>query len=292
MTSPRVRLLALGLAAGLLVSPIAVSAQTAASNPVVARVNGAEIRRDDVLKAIEGLPAQYRQLPKEVLFDRMRDQLVTSKLIDQAAEKAKLADDPEVKKQMDEVRERIIQQVYLTRAVETELTDAVLKKKYDETVKAQPAKEEVRARHILVRDEAEAKKVIAELEKGGNFAELAKKYSIDGSSGQGGDLGYFTREVMVPEFSTAAFALKNKGDYTHTPVKSQFGYHIIQLEDKRTAPPPAFDEVKDQLKQDMAQELIVAKMADLRKGAKVEEFNQDGTPVKAPDAAAPAKPAN
>lgn len=287
MTSPRVRLLALSLAAGLLVSPIAVSAQTAASNPVVARVNGAEIRRDDVLKAIEGLPAQYRQLPKEVLFDRMRDQLVTSKLIDQAAEKAKLADDPEVKKQMDEVRERIIQQVYLTRAVESELTDAVLKKKYDETVKAQPAKEEVRARHILVRDEAEAKKIIAELEKGGNFAELAKKYSIDGSSGQGGDLGYFTREVMVPEFSTAAFALKNKGDYTHTPVKSQFGYHIIQLEDKRTAPPPAFDEVKDQLKQDMAQELIVAKMADLRKGAKVEEFNQDGTPVTAP-----AKPAN
>jgi len=287
MTSPRVRLLALGLAAGLLVSPIAVSAQTAASNPVVARVNGAEIRRDDVLKAIEGLPAQYRQLPKEVLFDRMRDQLVTSKLIDQAAEKAKLADDPEVKKQMDEVRERIIQQVYLTRAVEAELTDAVLKKKYDETVKAQPAKEEVRARHILVRDEAEAKKIIAELEKGGNFAELAKKYSIDGSSGQGGDLGYFTREVMVPEFSTAAFALKNKGDYTHTPVKSQFGYHIIQLEDKRTAPPPAFDEVKDQLKQDMAQELIVAKMAELRKGAKVEEFNQDGTPVTAP-----AKPAN
>lgn len=280
MTSPvRVRLLALSLAAGLLVAPIAVSAQSA-GNPVVARVNGAEIRRDDVLKAIETLPAQYRQLPKEVLFDRMRDQLVTAKLIDQAAEKAKLGDDPEVKRQMAEVRERIIQQVYLTRAVEAELTDAVLKKKYDETVKAQPAKEEVHARHILVRDEAEAKKVIAELEKGGNFAELAKKYSIDGSSGQGGDLGYFTREVMVPEFSTAAFALKNKGDYTHTPVKSQFGYHIILLEDKRTAPPPAFDEVKEQIKQDMAQELIVAKMAELRKGAKVEEFNQDGSPVK------------
>ncbi len=280
MTSPvRVRLLALSLAAGILIGPMAVSAQTA-GNPVVARVNGAEIRRDDVLKAIETLPAQYRQLPKEVLFDRMRDQLVTSKLIDQAAEKAKLGDDPEVKKQMAEVRDRIIQQVYLTRAVETELTDAVLKKKYDETIKAQPAKEEVHARHILVRDEAEAKKVIAELEKGGNFAELAKKYSIDGSSGQGGDLGYFTREVMVPEFSTAAFALKNKGDYTHTPVKSQFGYHIILLEDKRTAPPPAFDEVKEQIKQDMAQELIVAKMAELRKGAKVEEFNQDGTPAK------------
>ncbi|MGQ3070697.1 MAG: peptidylprolyl isomerase [Ferrovibrionaceae bacterium] len=280
MTSPvRVRLLALSLAAGLLVAPIAVSAQTA-GNPVVARVNGAEIRRDDVMKAIETLPAQYRQLPKEVLFDRMRDQLVTAKLIDQAAEKAKLGDDPEVKRQMAEVRERIIQQVYLTRAVEAELTDAVLKKKYDEMIKAQPAKEEVHARHILVRDEAEAKKVIAELEKGGNFAELAKKYSIDGSSGQGGDLGYFTREVMVPEFSTAAFALKNKGDYTHTPVKSQFGYHIILLEDKRTAPPPAFDEVKEQIKQDMAQELIVAKMAELRKGAKVEEFNQDGSPVK------------
>jgi len=280
MTSPvRVRLLALSLAAGLLVAPIAVSAQTA-GNPVVARVNGAEIRRDDVMKAIETLPAQYRQLPKEVLFDRMRDQLVTAKLIDQAAEKAKLGDDPEVKRQMAEVRERIIQQVYLTRAVEAELTDAVLKKKYDEMIKAQSAKEEVHARHILVRDEAEAKKVIAELEKGGNFAELAKKYSIDGSSGQGGDLGYFTREVMVPEFSTAAFALKNKGDYTHTPVKSQFGYHIILLEDKRTAPPPAFDEVKEQIKQDMAQELIVAKMAELRKGAKVEEFNQDGSPVK------------
>lgn len=280
MTSPaRVRLLALSLAAGILVSPMVVSAQTA-NNPVVARVNGTEIRRDEVLKAIETLPAQYRQLPKEVLFDRMRDQLVTSKLIDQAAEKAKLGDDPEVKRQMAEVRERIIQQVYLTRAVESELTDAVLRKKYDATIKAQPAKEEVHARHILVRDEADAKKVVAELEAGGNFSELAKKYSIDGSSGQGGDLGYFTREVMVPEFSTAAFALKNKGDYTHTPVKSQFGYHIILLEDKRTAPPPAFDEVKEQIKQDMAQELIVAKMAELRKGAKVEEFNQDGTPAK------------
>jgi peptidyl-prolyl cis-trans isomerase C len=257
----------------------APAAAVQADDPVVAVVNGSEIRRSAVLKAIDGLPAQYKQMPREMLFNTVQRQVVDRQLIAQAAEAAKVEDTASFKKRLADTRERLMQEVWLTEVVDAKLTDAFVKQRYDEAMKAAGPREEVRARHILCRDEADAKKAVAELEKGADFAEVAKKYSIDGSAGDGGDLGYFTRDMMVKEFSDAAFALK-KGDYTHTPVKSQFGWHVIKVEDKREQSPPSFADFKDEIRQEMAQEIIVAKLDDLRKTAKIEEFDENGKPRK------------
>ena len=140
-----------------------------------------------------------------------------------------------------------------------------------------PAEEEVHARHILVATEDEAKALIAEIKKGAAFDKLAKEKSTDKASGaEGGDLGWFKKTDMVKEFADAAFDLK-KGELTETPVKTQFGYHVIKVEDRRKAPPPAFEEMADQLREEMAREAVTAQLDQLRSGAKIEKFNIDGS---------------
>lgn len=267
------------------------AAKAAQADPVMARVNGSEIRRSDVDRAVESLPDQYRQLPPAMLFNGILTQMIDRKLLAQAAEKAKLAGDPEVKQQLADSRDRIMQQAYLRREIEKQLTDDKLKARYDQTIKNQTGPEEVKARHILVSTEAEAKAVIVDLGKGTDFSELAKKKSTDRGATEGGDLGYFTRDKMVPEFAEAAFALK-VGEYSKTPVKSQFGWHVIKVDDHRTAPPPSFEESRDELHQAMGQEMVPVLVAGLHKGAKIEQFNPDGTPAAIPpkDAAPKAAP--
>jgi peptidyl-prolyl cis-trans isomerase C len=160
-------------------------------------------------------------------------------------------------------------------------TDAKLHEQYDKFLKEQPAKEEVSARHILVPSEDEAKAVIAELNKGADFATLAKQKSTDPAKDTGGDLGFFSRDAMVPEFADAAFKL-GKGEYTKTPVHTQFGWHVIKVDDRRTAAPPSFEESKDELTSEVARDIITAKLKALRDGAKVETFPFDGSPPAKP----------
>jgi peptidyl-prolyl cis-trans isomerase C len=138
----------------------------------------------------------------------------------------------------------------------------------------------VHARHILVPTEAEAKSVIAELEKGADFAALAKKYSKDPGAESGGDLGYFGHDDMVKEFADAAFAL-SPGQYTKTPVKTEFGWHVIKVEDRRAGKPPSFEEAREQLSREIAHGIIDGKLHDLRNAAKIEEFGLDGKPLPA-----------
>jgi peptidyl-prolyl cis-trans isomerase C len=258
-----------------------------ADDPVVARVNDSEIRRSDVLITIESLPAQYRQLPLEALFGTVLTQMIDRRLIAQAAEKSKLGDDAEVKRRLAGLRERVLQEIYLSNELEKALTDDKVRSRHEQLLKSQPAKEEVRARHILLASEADAKAVIDELTKGGDFAELAKSRSSGPSAATGGDLGYFAKDQMVPEFAEAAFAMK-KGETSKAPVKTQFGWHVIKIEDRRQAAPPSFEERKDELRREMAQEMIVAIIDDLRKGAKIEQFSLDGGPAPA-DGAKPAE---
>jgi peptidyl-prolyl cis-trans isomerase C len=279
---------ALALAA---LAAAAASAQSVskppADDPVVARVNDSEIRRSDVLITIESLPAQYRQLPLEALFGTVLTQMIDRRLIAQAAEKSKLGDDAEVKRRLAGLRERVLQEIYLSNELEKALTDDKVRSRHEQLLKSQPAKEEVRARHILLASEADAKAVIDELTKGGDFAELAKSRSSGPSAATGGDLGYFAKDQMVPEFAEAAFAMK-KGETSKAPVKTQFGWHVIKIEDRRQAAPPSFEERKDELRREMAQEMIVAIIDDLRKGAKIEQFSLDGGPAPA-DGAKPAE---
>lgn len=264
----------------------AKAAAKSASDPVVARVNNVEIRNSQVLAAIQTLPPQYRSLPEAQLFPNILDQMVVRELLYQQAEKDKLQNDAEVKQQVEEARRRAMEEAYLTRSVNKDITDAKLKAAYAEMIKTLPKQEEVHARHILVKTEAEAKEVIAELNKGADFAKLAKEKSTGPSAKNGGDLGYFTKDQMVPAFADAAFALK-PGQYTKTPVKTQFGWHVIEVLDRRIAPPPSFADSEDQLRKQLAQGAISSLIQQLRAKSKVVEYNMDGTPRTAP--AAPAK---
>lgn len=265
------------LALPLLAFGPAAQAQTApaAADAVVARVDGSEIRRSDIAAAIELLPQQYRQLPPEMLFNGVLAQIIDRRLMAQAAEKEQLADSAEVKHRLAALREHVLQDAWVSRAVEKGVSEASLRARHAEQVKALPVKEEVKARHVLVQSEADARAATEEIRKGADFAEVAKKRSAGPSAANGGDLGWFARDQMVPEFAEAAFALK-PGEITAAPVKSQFGWHVIKVEDRRAAPPPSFEERREALQQEAAQEVVAALTAELRAKAKIERVEGAG----------------
>ena len=276
-------LAAASLALGAMLATTSLSAQTApvaGDDPVVARVNGRELHRSDVTQAQRSLPEQWQRRPLPEIYPMLLDQMVSGMLIAQAGRQDKLADDPEVKRRTAVLEDRVIQEVYIKRAVEAAATDIKLHEQYDKFVKAQPANEEVSARHILVASEDEAKAIIVDLGKGADFATIATQKSTDPAKDNGGDLGFFTRDAMVPEFADAAFKL-GKGEYSKTPVHTQFGWHVILVEDRRAAAPPTFEASRDELKSEVAREVVSAKVKALKDGAKVETFALDGSPMPA-----------
>ena len=191
----------------------------------------------------------------------------------------KLLEDPAVKAQIAEITENIVRQAVLDRLLHEKMTEAAIKARYDDFVSKLPKQQEVKARHILVDTEDEAKAIIVQLDGGADFSAIAKEKSKDpGSGSKGGDLGYFVAGQMVPEFSEAAFKLE-KGQYSKTPVKSQFGWHIILLDDKRDKQPPTMEEARSTIEQILSNETVTGYVDGLRKSATVERFNPDGTPV-------------
>ena len=260
-------------------------------DPVVAIVNGQPLYLSELEVAQQSLPQQYRNMPMAAVFPALLDRIIDSKLVVQDGRKNKVTDDPAYKKRMAFVEEQVVQDFWLQKQIASKVTPEKMKAKYEERLKSMPSEEEVHARHILVATEDEAKAIIADLKKGADFEKLAKEKSTDKASGaEGGDLGWFKKTDMVKEFADAAFALK-KGALTETPVKTQFGYHVIRLDDRRQAPPPTFDEMADQIKEEMAREAVTAMLNELRAGAKVEKLNIDGSkPAPPPPAATPAAP--
>ena len=277
------------------------AAPAAAADPVVIKINGSDIHRSEVVAIQRSLGQQAASMPLEQFYQRIQERLIVSKLLGDAAKAAKLDADPEVKadvaKAQDELKaqlakaqEQIVTKVFVSHLEAKAATDAAVKALYDKNFKDKPGEPEVHARHILVDSEDEAKAIIADLDKGGDFGKIADEKSKD-KGGNGGDLGWFTKDKMVPEFSTAAFKLA-KGEYTKAPVKSQFGWHVIQVEDTRVAPPQTFDEVKDKLKAELGNEAVEAKIKELQGKAKIEVFQVDGSPMPPPaPPAAPAAPA-
>ena len=300
----RATLLSLAVSGFALSAPLAANAQQPAApapapaaaaqgqDPVVARVNGEAVRASDVMRLVSQLPPQVQQMPLEMIYPAILDQLVNQKLVSAAGYKAGLQNSAEVKDELKRAEERIVQRAYIQGEVEKRITKDALDKAYKDYVAKNPAQEEVKASHILVEGEAEAKDIIAQLKKGGDFAKLAKEKSKDKAAAeQGGDLGYFTKDMMVEPFANAAFAMA-KGEVSKEPVKTQFGYHVIKVEDKRTQTPPTMDEVKPQLEQDLSKTIVTGLVDELRTGAKVETFQLDGSPMPKEEAkpAAPATP--
>jgi peptidyl-prolyl cis-trans isomerase C len=261
------------------------------ANPVLAKVNGAEIRQSDMAIAEEELGPSLEKMDPATRHENLLAFLIDMKIVSKAAEDKKVADGDEFKRRLAFARNRLLMDQLLANEGKAATTDEAMKKVYDDAAKQIAGEQEVRARHILVETEDEAKAVKAELDKGADFAELAKKKSKDPGAADGGDLGFFTKDQMVPEFSAVAFSLE-PGKISD-PVKSQFGWHIIKVEEKRNRKPPEFDQVKAQIEAYVTRKAQADYVAKLREGAKIERMDQAAnTPAAAPDAAKPdaAKP--
>jgi peptidyl-prolyl cis-trans isomerase C len=260
---------------------------TGTGDPVVARVDGAEIHRSEVTATIATLPAQFKQMPTEVVFPAVIDQMINGRLVAAAAAQQNLQDDPEFKEKIKRAEERVLQELYINRTVKSRITDEALQARYKKYVQDNPPQDEVRASHILVATEAEAKALLEQIKAGGDFAKLAKEKSTDAAAAaQGGDLGWFAKDAMVAPFSEAAFA-GTPGQVIDKPVQTQFGWHVIRVDDRRKTPTPTLDEVKGELENELSQEIVGSVVSDLRGKAKIETFNADGSPRTA----APAAPA-
>jgi peptidyl-prolyl cis-trans isomerase C len=247
---------------------------------VVARVDGTELHLSDVEAAQHSLPSQAQKLPLAQIYPMLLNRLVDGMLVTEAGRKEHLEQDPQLQQRLKQFEDHLIQEAYLTRAIKSAETEDRLKARYENFIKDKSGRDEVHARHILVKTEAEAKSIIAELDKGADFAELAKKHSTDPGGSSGGDLGYFGHDDMVKEFTDAAFALPS-GQYTKAPVKTEFGWHIIKVEDHRAGAPPSFDEARQEVSQLVARDVVDAKLKELRGAAKVETYGLDGKPLPA-----------
>ncbi|EDP66999.1 hypothetical protein BAL199_18098 [alpha proteobacterium BAL199] len=248
---------------------------------VVAKVGDGEVTLADLIAMREDLPPQYRQMPLQTIYPALLERAIDGRLIANTARAADLAKREDVARRIRRAEDQVLSQVYLTETIAAQVTEDALRERYKTFAAEQSGREEAHASHILLDTEDQAKAVIADLDKGGDFAALAKERSTDPAGAEGGDLGWFSAEQMVPEFSQAAFAL-TPGTYSKEPVKSQFGWHVIKLVEKRTTEAPAFEQVRDQLASELSRELITAKLDTLRAGVKIERFGPDGTPIPAP----------
>jgi len=253
------------IAAAVLVGavPVAAFAQNAAI------VNGKPVPKARMDVLAQQLAAAGRPVTPE-MQDQLREEVIAREVFMQEAQKQGLDATDDYKNQLELARQAIlIRQLFENYRKTNNVSDADAKAEYDKFVAANSGKE-FKARHILVETEDQAKKIIADLKKGAKFEDIAKKQSKDpGSGANGGDLDWASPSSFVPEFSEAMVKL-NKGEMTQTPVKSQFGYHIIRVDDIRQAQLPKFEEVKPQIVQQLQQQRLQKYQEDLRAKAKVE----------------------
>jgi peptidyl-prolyl cis-trans isomerase C len=281
----------LGLAAASFFAIALLATPVRADDKVLAKVNGAEIKQSDVAMAEEELAPSLAQMDPATKDENVLAFLIDMKIVSKAAEDKKVADSEEFKRRLNFTRNRLLMDSLLALEGKAATTDDAMKKVYEEASKQIAGEQEVHARHILVETEDDAKAVKAELDKGADFAELAKKKSKDPGASDGGDLGFFTKEQMVPEFSAVAFTLE-PGKISD-PVKSQFGWHIIKVEEKRNRKPPEFDQVKAQIETYVTRKAQAEYVGKLREAAKIERTEKPAEAAKSDTKPAdPAKPAD
>ena len=259
-----------------------------AEDPVLAVVNGTEVRRSEVVESAKSLPPEY-QAQLDQILPALVERYVDLKLLGDRAAASGLNDDPEVKETLAKLQEDVVREVFLRRYLKERVTDEALQTRYQEFLKNNPPQPEIHARHILVPTKEEAQKAIADISSGKDFSEVATALSKGGSAQNGGDLGYFVKDDMVPEFAEAAFAMQ-PGEISKAPVQTQFGWHVIKVEDRRDRQPPSFEEVKPTLEGEAQQETVTALLKELREGATI-EIKTPPAPASPAPAAAPPPPA-
>ena len=257
-----------------------VQAAEVKENPadvVVATVNGEKITLQEVEK-VHANNAQLSSVPLKDIYEPLLDNMIDLSIVTSEAKAQKIQDTPEFKEMMQEFEDQLLARYYLEQQAKKDQTKEKLQNLYEQFKKDNPPQEEMSAAHILLKTEKEAQDVIKQLEKGADFGELADKVS-ENKGLEGGDLGYFSRELMVPEFSEAAFAMK-EGEISKNPVKTKFGYHVIKAGPRRLAEPPKFEDVENELKQLQAAQSIEETMQSLRGKANIVktpvEFDADG----------------
>lgn len=272
--SHRAIALAAGLALATAVGP-AVAQDGDPETRVIATVDGEEIYLAEALQAIRALPPQVQQMPLEMILPVLAEQLAIGRVIQQRALDEGLQDDPEVQERLARAEADIMQDVWMDRQVDARISDEALNEAYTRFVEDNPPVEEVSARHILVETEEDARGLIAELNDGADFAELAAEHSVGPSGAQGGDLGYFQERQMVAPFGEVAFSLQ-PGEFTQEPVETEFGWHVILSEDRRMVEPPSLEEVEDQLRSSLGQEVVQEILTEVGDSADIAVIGPDG----------------
>jgi peptidyl-prolyl cis-trans isomerase C len=273
------------LSAALLVLPMAAGCSKEASSqkqeptaaaspndPTVARVNGVDIRESDLAMAEQDIGQNLQNVPPEAQREQLIAYVTDIILVSQAANGKKLSDDPDFQHHLAFIRNKMLMGLQLREEAKGAVTPEAEQKLYEEAVKPMGAEEEVHARHILVESEDEAKAIVEQIKGGADFAALAKEKSKDPGAADGGDLGYFTKDQMVPEFSDVAF--KMYPGQLSNPVKTQFGWHIIKVEDKRMRPVPELDAIKEQIDAYLVRRAQSEYVSKLRQTAKVERLDR------------------
>lgn len=284
-----------GLALALALAAPALRAQqptpaTPPGDPVVARVDGEPILLSDLAAAAQELPDELRAAPPQTLYPLLLDQLVAARAVTAAARRAHLDEDPDVRARVRRAEEQELQQAWLSREIASRVTDAAIRARYDRDIAGRPQEEEVHARHILVPTESEARAALAEIRGGADFTAVAQRRSTGPGAREGGDLGFFRRGDMVPEFAEAAFAIQ-PGQVGENPVRSPFGWHVILVVERRRAAAPSFEEAAPAIRQQLLEAEVQAAVERARAEARVERFNLDGSAPRAIDAAEPPTPA-
>jgi peptidyl-prolyl cis-trans isomerase C len=240
---------------------------------VVATVNGYEIKTSEVRMAFDDVIGQLPNMPPKLRFPFVVEFLIERHLLAQVAAKDGVGDSEDYKRRLAAYQAKALRDSYLAQKISPAVTDEEIKAAYDKESAKVKQTERVRARHILVATEKEANDIEAKLQKGEKFEDLAKQYSLDGSKDYGGDLGYFTAPEMVKEFSDAAFKLK-VGEIS-PPVKSDYGWHIIRMDDRKMGAAQPFDQVKQAIRNVLVRDKVQALLASLQGTAKVEIIDPD-----------------
>ena len=246
------------------------NANAANNKGIAAKVNGEVIYVNDLKQSYADHPQIKDRVPFEEFYAKTLDVFVNSKLVYQAAQAARIEETPEYQRQLVTAKEDLARKLFLEKSVEDRVSEEAVKKLYDDYTSKFESQKEVKAKHILVESEDKAKEVINKLNRGEDFVKLAQEYSRDQV-----DLGYFTKDMMVPEFSAVAFSMK-KGEYTKKPVKTEFGYHVILVEDARASKPLELKEIEPQLKNMVTQQVIGEIFEDLRGKASIERYTLEG----------------
>jgi peptidyl-prolyl cis-trans isomerase C len=259
------------------------------TDPIVAIVEGHMIYLSDVGRAVPALPENIRGLPFTTLYPVVLDRLIDHQALVAMARRQHLDDDPAVRRGIDEATDRILEGALLGHVAVPAASEEKIQALYTQKYAGKPATEETRARHILVPTEEEAKKLIEELNKGADFSTLAKQYSKDPDGANGGDLGFFRRDQVWPEFADAAFALQ-PGQFSQTPIHNEFGWHVIKVEERRIVAPPTYSEMHEALRKELLQAAVQSTIKQARDQLMIRKFNVDGTPMGAVPDITPSQP--